>query len=179
MKSPFASLLVCLFACSLALAQSATPNPDPSANIATNYGQFTLQDNVVGLGAKGGTMAATDAVLTFNVTTKIALRSDNLLVANGSKGYFGGLQYQLPTAKLLAKSNFDPATFGFYLAASGGEVVTEGRKHPGFLFHGVIAYDPTRSGKFSVVLLDAGVARLPYVQSGVAAFYSAGIKFGL
>jgi hypothetical protein len=174
----FAFVAVLFLSAVACFGQAATtPNPDPSSNVATNYGQFTLQDNVVGLGAKGGTVAATDAVLTFNVTTKIALRSDNLIAA-ASKGYFAGLQYQLPSAKLLAKTNFDPASFGFFVAASGGEVLTDGRKHPGFLFHGMLAYDPTRSGKFSVTLLDAGVARLPYVQSGVAAFYSAGVKFG-
>lgn len=176
-------LLLCslLVACALAIgafAQTATPaNPDPSKNVATNVGQFTLSDNVVGLGAKSGTVMATDAVGTFAITPKFSLRSDNLIAAN-SQGYFVGLQYQLPTAKILAKTNFDPSTFGFYLAGSGGEVLTADRKHPGFLFHGILAYDPTHTGKFSVVLLDAGVARLPYVQSGVAGFYSAGLKLG-
>src|SRR5215469_10507575 len=172
----FVSSLFVSFALALsALAQ--TPNPNPSANVATNNGQFTLSARAVAVSGAAGSVAASDIGGTFAVTTSLSLRSDNLIVAN-SQGYFGGVQYFLPSSKLLAKTNFDPSTFQFYLTASGGEVLTNSVKHPGFLAGGGINYDPTHTGKFTVNVIEVRAARLPYISTGVTALVSGGVSLG-
>ena len=166
MKSLFAFVLAL---CSVAaFGQSSSPS---------NQTQFSLSAQAVSLSAKGGAVPATDIGGTFKVTSNFSLRQDSLIAAQ-SQGYFGGAQYFLPSAKFLAKTNFDPAAFQFYVTASGGEVFTAGLKHPGFLAGGGINYDPTGSGHFSVNLIEIRAARLPYVANGVVPLISGGIKLG-
>lgn len=175
MKSLFRLFMASALLAVSALAQTSTPSPTQNAATATD--QFTVSENVVGLSSKAGYVPASLTTGGFAVTKNWALQSDNLVAS--AADYFGfGLRYQLSSAKIFAKTNFDPNTFGFFVAVTGGEVLTANGKHPGFMAHGIVRYDPTRSGKFSVDLLDAGVTRLPYVQTGVAGFYSAGLKFG-
>lgn len=166
-----------LFALLLSLPMFGQAAPSPSTNAATNSGQFTISASAVSLGASTGTTAVADVGGTFAVTTNLSLRSDNI-VGSPNQGYFGGFQYFLPAKKLLAKTNFDPATFQFYLTGSGGEVLANGLKHPGWLAGGGINYDPTHNGKFSVNLVEVRAARLPYVANGVTALVSAGVKLG-
>lgn len=168
MKSLFACLLVCLFACSLAFGQSSSPS---------NQTNFNLSAQVMSLSAKAGALPATDIGGTFKVTANLSLRSDNLIASN-TTGYFGGVNYFIPSKGILAKTNFDPAAFQFYVTASGGEVRTTGLQHPGFLAGGGINYDPTGSGKFTVNLIEIRAARLPYVSAGVVPLISGGIKLG-
>lgn len=157
-----------------AFAQTA---PNPNLNIATNSGQFTLSASAIALGAKNGTVAATDVGGTFAVSKNLSLRSDNIL-SSDTQGYFGGIQYFLSSSKLLAKTNFDPSTFQFYVTGSGGYVFIGANKHPGFLAGGGVNFDPTHTGKFTVNLVEVRAARLPYVQSGVTALVSGGVKIG-
>jgi hypothetical protein len=166
MKSLFAFVLALVSVA--AVAQSSSPS---------NQTSFSLSAQAMSLSAKTGAIPATDIGGTFKVTSNLSLRSDNLIAAN-TTGYFGGMQYFLPSAKFLAKTNFDPAAFQFYVTASGGEVRTTGFQHPGFLAGGGINYDPTGSGHFTVNLIEVRAARLPYVSAGVVPLVSAGIKLG-
>lgn len=161
----------------LAIAQT-TPNPNPAVNVATNNGQFTLSAKVVPLFSKTGTIPASDVGGTFAVTTTLSLRSDNVIAAS-QQGYFGGVQYFLPSSKVLAKTNFDPSTFQFYVAASGGMINSAGKQKPGFIARGGINYDPTHTSKFTVNLVEAGVISGAIVgQGGVKPIISAGLSLG-
>lgn len=164
-------LAVCAF------GQTPAPNPNPAANVATNSGQFTLSARAVSLSGASGATPAADIGGTFAVTTGFSLRNDNLVSGN-STGYFGGFQYFLPAKKLLAKTNFDPQTFQFYVTGSGGEVLTNNVKHPGWMAGGGINYDPTHSGKFTVNLVEVRAARLPYVAKGVVPLIAGGVSLG-
>lgn len=168
MKSLLCSLLVAVSFSIGAFAQESSPS---------NQTQFSLQASAVSLSAKGGATPATDIGGTFKVTPNFSLREDSLIAAD-SQGHFGGFQYFLPSTKLLTKTSFDPAAFQFYITASGGEVLTAGLKHPGFLAGGGINYDPTGSGHFTVNLVEIRAARLPYVAAGVVPLISGGIKLG-
>lgn len=155
-----------------------TTNPNPAVNVATNSGQFTLSAKIVPLFSKTGTIPASDVGGTFAVSTSFSLRSDNI-VSGGQQGYFGGVQYFLPSAKILAKTNFDPSTFQFGLAASGGVISIAGTQRPGYLAHGLVNYDPTHTGKFTVTLVDAGVIAGSIVnEGGPKLFLSLGMNLG-
>lgn len=162
----------------LSVAALAQTNPSPSANVATNNGQFTLSASAMSLSTTQGTVPVADLGATFAVTTNLSLRSDNI-VGSPNQGYFGGVQYFLPSSSILSKTNFDPATFQFYLTGSGGLVRTSTAQHAGFLAGGGVNYDPTHSGKFTVNLVEVRAARLPNVANGVTALISAGVKLGL
>jgi hypothetical protein len=172
---------IALFLAVLALSLGAVaqaPNPNPAANVATNNGQFTISAKVVPLFSKTGTVPATDVGGTFAVTTNLSLRSDNIVAAN-QQGYFGGVQYFLPSSKILAKTNFDPSTFQFGLAASAGAVNNGVNQRFGYLAHGLVNFDPTHSGKFTVTLIDAGVISGNIVNAGgVKPWLSVGMNLG-
>jgi hypothetical protein len=180
MKSRFASLLVCLFACSLAFAQTS---PEPTPAPSTNSTSFTISANVVSLPAGGITSAATDVGQTFAVTPNLFLRGDEILApAVNLSGYFGGIQYALPTAKILAKTNLDPAHFQFYITGSGGQArVTVGANpvttHFAALAGGGINYDPTGKGRFSVNLAEVRWAKFPGLSNSTV-LVSSGLKIG-
>jgi len=176
-----ATLVLCAVAC-IAQTPAPTPtpvtNPNPAANVATNSGQFTIQAKIVPLFSKTGTIPVADVGATFAVTTNFSLRSDNI-VATGQQGYFGGVQYFLPSPKILAKTNFDPSTFQFYIAGSGGLINNGVTQRPGFLARGGVNYDPTHSSKFTVTLVEAGVISGSIVNSpGVKPFISGGVSLG-
>ena len=171
------TLVLAFFALSVALF-AQTPNPNPQANVATNNGQFTLAAKVVPLFAKTGTIPAADLGGTFAISKNLSLRSDNIVAAN-QQGYFGGFQYFLSSPKLLAKTNFDPTTFQFYLSASGGLINNGTTQRPGFLAKGGVNYDPTHQGHFTVNLVEAGVISGSIVnQGGVKPVISGGISLG-
>jgi hypothetical protein len=170
-------LLIAL-ALTTAIAFAQTPDPNPAANVATNNGQFTLQAKIVPLFSKTGTIAVADVGGTFAVTKNFSLRSDNIVSGN-QQGYFGGVQYFLSSPKLLAKTNFDPSTFQFYFAGSGGLINNGTIQRPGFLARGGVNYDPTHKAKFTVTLVEAGVISGSIVNSpGVKPFLSGGVSLG-
>lgn len=175
----FTLALTLLLVATFAAAQTTPPpNPNPAVNVATNSGQFTLSAKIVPLFAKTGTVPATDVGGTFAVTKNLSLRSDNVIASN-QQGYFGGVQYFLPSSKLLSKTNFDPSTFQFYLAASGGMVNNGVDQRPGFLARGGVNFDPTHASKFTVNLVEVGaisgnIVNLP----GVKPFISGGVSLG-
>jgi hypothetical protein len=168
-----------ILAITFALVTAAVAqDPNPRLNVATNNGQFSLFAKVVPLFSKTGTIPATDVGATFAVTKAASLRSDNI-VSGTQQGYFGGVQYFLPSSKLLAKTNFDPSTFQFYVAASGGFVNNGVSQRPGFLAHGGINFDPTHTSKFTVNLVELGVISGSIVnQPGVKPIIKGGINLG-
>ena|SRR5271165_1262217 len=155
-----------------------TANPNPAANVATNNGQFTLNASVMSLSAKTGTIPATDVGAMYAVSVNSSVRFDGIMAPNNAQGYFGGYQYFLPSKWVLAKTNFDPSTFQFYLTGSGGVVRFAGAQHAGFLAGGGINYDPTHKGKFVANLIEVRAARLPNVSNGVTAVVSGGMSLG-
>jgi hypothetical protein len=160
------------------IAAFAQTNPNPNANVATNNGQFTLSAKVTPLFSNAGAIPATDVGGTFAVTTTLSLRSDNIIAAD-QQGYFGGFQYFLSSSKLLAKTNFDPSTFQFYLGASGGLVNNSATRRPGFIARGGVNYDPTHKGKFTINLIEAGVISGGIVnEPGVKPMISGGVSLG-
>jgi hypothetical protein len=162
----------------LTAACFAQTEPNPAANVATNSGQFTLQAKIVPLFSKTGTIPVADVGATFAVTKNFSLRSDNVVSA-GQQGYFGGIQYFLSSPKVLAKTNFDPSTFQFYIAGSGGLINNGIEQRPGFLARGGVNYDPTHAGKFTVTLVEAGVISGSIVNMpGVKPFISGGMNLG-
>ncbi|MCU1304926.1 MAG: hypothetical protein JWQ87_5210 [Candidatus Sulfotelmatobacter sp.] len=158
MRNTVAVVLVCLSMALCGFAQNATPaaTPNPSTTAPT----FTLNASILSLPANSQTSAATDIGATFAVTDKLLLRSDNILAPSVNlSAYFGGIQYALPTAKILTKTNLDPAHFQFYLTGSAGQArVTVGsdptRTHFAALVGGGVNYDPAGTGKFSINLLE-------------------------
>ena len=173
------SLLALAFACFAAFSFAQTPvNPNPAVNVATNQGQFTIGAKVAPLFSKTGTVAATDVGGTFAVSTTLSLRSDNI-VSGTQQGYFGGIQYFLPSSKLLAKTNFDPSTFQFYLLGSGGLIRYASSQRPGFRAGGGVNFDPTHKSKFTVNLIEAGVMSGSIVnQGGTVPFLTGGLALG-
>jgi len=162
----------------LSIAAFAQGAPNPALNVATNNGQFTLSAKIVPLLSKTGTIAAADAGGTFAVTSNLSLRSDNV-VSGSQQGYFGGIQYFLPSSKILAKTNFDPSTFQFGFATSAGFINNGVNQRPGFLARGIVNYDPTHKGTFTVSLIDAGVISGSIVNMpGVRPFISFGLNLG-
>ena len=158
-------------------AVATTPNP------STNLPTFTLNASVVTLPAGNQVSAATDIGGTFAVTDKLSLRSDNILAPAVNLGaYFGGIQYALPTAKLLAKTNLDPAHFQFYATASAGQArIQVGSSDPvahfAALAGGGANYDPSGTGKFSVNLFEVRWAKLPGLSNSTV-IVSSGLKIG-
>jgi hypothetical protein len=178
------TLLSILILSIVAIAQTTpapapvVPNPNPSANVATNAGQFTVSAKIVPLFTKTGTVAASDVGGTFAITPNLSLRSDNI-VSGTQQGYFGGLQYFISSKGVLAKTNFDPSTFQFYLAASGGLIHNGTTQRPGLLAKGGVNFDPTHKGKFTVNLIEAGVVSGSIVNSpGVKPIISGGLSLG-
>jgi hypothetical protein len=153
------------------------------ANPATTASTFTLSASVLSLPTNNETAVATDIGATFAVTKNFLLRSDTILSpAVNLTGYFGGIQYALPSAKILAKTNFDPASFQFYLTASGGESrITVGSapvlNHFAALAGGGINYDPTGKGKFSVNLVEVRYAHIPGLSQNTV-IVASGLKLG-
>lgn len=169
-------LISLLFSC-VAFAQT---NPNPTANVATNNGQFQLSARILPIfgSANNGTVVATDLGGMFAITTTASLRSDNVLISTGGQGYFGGLQYFLPSKGILAKTNFDPTTFQFYLTGSGGLVNYNSAQHAGFLVGGGVNYDPTHTSRFTVNLVEVRIARMPGVHTGVFPLVAGGVSLG-
>ena len=163
-----------------ALAQTTPPTPPP--NPATTQPTFTLSGNVLALPSATQSSAATDIGMTFAVTSNWQLRADTIIAPTVStEGYYGGLQYVVPTAKLLAKTNLNSNSFQFYLSGGAGEVhVTNNGNtlsHFGGLLGGGANYDPTGTGKFSVNLVEVRWApKLNGTNSGVVV--ASGLKLG-
>lgn len=155
-------------------------NPNPSANVATNNGQFQISARILPIlgSVNNGTVVATDLGGMYAITTTASLRSDNVLISTGGQGYFGGLQYFLPSKGILAKTNFDPTTFQFYLTGSGGLVNYSNAQHAGFLVGGGVNYDPTHTSRFTVNLVEVRVARMPGVHTGVFPLIAGGVSLG-
>lgn len=175
----FISVAVLLSLSVAAFGQTVATTPNPSTTAAT----FTLNASILSLPANSQTSAATDIGATFAVTDKLSLRSDNILApAVNLSAYFGGIQYALPTAKILTKTNLDPAHFQFYLTGSAGQArVTVGsdptRTHFAALVGGGVNYDPAGTGKFSINLLEARWAKLPGLSNSTVVV-SSGLKIG-
>lgn len=161
-----------------AFAQTATP-PNPSTTTPT----FTLNASVLSLPGGNQTSAATDIGATFAVTPKFLLRSDNVLApAVNLSAYFGGLEYVLPTHKILGQTNLDETHFQFYVTASAGQGrITVGtapeQTHFAALAGGGVNYDPSGSGKFSINLVEARWAKLPGLANSTV-IVSSGLKLG-
>lgn len=170
-------LVATLLLASLSFGQAATPQP------ATNSTTFTISANVVSLPAGGVTSAATDVGQTFTVTPNLYLRGDEILAPSVNlSGYFGGIQYALPTAKILAKTDLDPGHFQFYITGSGGQArVTVGNApvttHFAALAGGGINYDPAGKGKFSLNIAEVRWAKFPGLSNSTV-LVSSGLKIG-
>lgn len=173
------SLLISLFLAVLSYAQAPAPSPNPSTSSST----FTISANVLSLPASQQTNAATDIGQTFAVTPKFLLRADEILAPSVNlDSYFGGIQYSLPTAKILAKTNLDPAHFQFYVVGSAGQArVTKNgvptATHFASLAGGGVNYDPAGTGKFSINLIEVRYARLPGLANSTVVA-SSGLKIG-
>lgn len=171
------AFIVILGLAHLSFAQTADPNP------STAQPTFTLNASVLSMPGNGQTSAATDIGGTFAVTQNLLLRSDNILApAVNLSAYFGGVQYALPTAKILAKTNLDPAHFQFYLTGSMGQSrVTVGDTptltHFAALAGGGVNYDPSGKGKFSLNLIEARYAHLPGLSNSTV-IVASGLKIG-
>lgn len=165
MKRIVVVLGLLLLAATVASAQTDGP---------TNAGKFSITANAVALPGGGQTVAATDVGGTFAVTNHLSFRSDNLLApANDLQGYFGGVQYFLPTAKLLKKTTLNAKSFQFYLTGSVGverivPATGPNKQHIGVLAGGGANFDPTGSGKFSLNLFEVRYARLPGIAQNTA-----------
>lgn len=173
------SVAVLLILSVAAFGQTVATTPNPSTTAAT----FTLNASILSLPANNQTSAATDIGATFAVTPKFLLRSDNILApAVNLSAYFGGVQYALPTAKILAKTNLDPMHFQFYLTGSMGQSrITVGSQPTqtsiAALLGGGINYDQTGTGKFAVNLLEVRWARIPGLANSTMVV-SSGLKIG-
>lgn len=176
------SAILALLAVFLALpvfGQTVTPTTNPSTTAAT----FTLSASVLSLPGGNQTSAATDIGATFAVTPNFLLRSDTILAPSVNlSGYFGGVEYVLPTHGILAKTNLDETHFQFYVTASGGQArITVGTapevNHFAVLAGGGVNYDPSGSGKFSINLAEVRWAKLPGLSNSTVVV-SSGLKLG-
>lgn len=176
MKQFLTLILAALFA-PLVLGQTAPPNPP------TNAPTFTLSASVLSLPGGNQTSAATDIGGTFAVTPNLLLRSDNIIApAVNTSAYFGGIEYVLPTHKILSKTNLDESHFQFYVTGSAGQArITTGsspeQTHFAALAGGGANYDPSGTGKFSVNLFEVRWAKLPGLSNSTVVV-SSGLKLG-
>lgn len=145
----------------VAEAQTSTPSVQT----------FSLTSSALSLPGGGKTVAATNAGATFNVTTNLQLRSDNILTTDGSfYGYFGGVNYFLPVLgrKLNDISpNLSGGRFHFYVTGSAGVDQAYGKQHYAFLAGGGVFYDLTASGKWTLGG-EARYAKLPGYANNTA-----------
>jgi hypothetical protein len=177
MRNKLFSVLSVLALSLVSLGQSSTPNPSTSSST------FTISASVLSLPAAQQTNAATDIGQTFAVTPKFLLRADEILAPSVNlDSYFGGIQYSLPTAKILTKTNLDPAHFQFYVVGSLGQarVTVQGvptATHFASLAGGGVNYDPSGTGKFKVNLIEVRYARLPGLANSTVVA-SSGLNIG-
>ena len=156
---------------------------DPPAPAATTSTTFTISASVMSFSTAQQTSPATDLGASFAVTPKLSLRSDNILLPSfNTSAFFGGVQYALPTAKLLGKTNLDPNHFQFYLTGSVGQArVTDSfgelNTHLAALAGGGVNYDPAGTGRFSVNLGEVRWAKIPGLNNSTV-IVSSGLKIG-
>lgn len=160
-------------------AQTATPAPAPAPVVAPTT-TFSITSQAVALPGGEQTVAATIVGGTYAVTTNLSIRNDNLMApGNGLQAYFGGLQYYLNAAKLLAKTTFANAIQPYITASMGVDIVSPAnaptQQHYSFLAGGGLNYDPSNTGHFSVNLIEVRWAKLPGYANSTAVVAS-GVK---
>lgn len=159
-------------ACLPAMGQSAPP---------TNAGKFSITAQAMSLPGGGQTVAASMTGATYALSPNLSLRGEAILApGNDTQAYAGGVQYVLPSSKLLAKSTLDAKKLQFYVTGSIGvdRVVPQSgpnQQHLALFAGGGVNYDPTGTGKFSVGLVEVRWARLPGLTNNTA-LVSSGLK---
>jgi hypothetical protein len=154
----------------------------------TSAPRFTLDSKAIGLSGGGTSVPATDVGATFALTDHLAIRSDNILIAdNGNSGpsgpaqiFLAGVQYYVPAAWLVKHTKIDPKKFQLYvvgqLGVSRSSLVQELAGSAG----GGANYDPTGSGKFIINLFEVRwIAKAPVgdtTQVSNAIMYGTGFK---
>lgn len=102
-------LFVWAFVCETARAQ--TPAPATSQSTL----QFSIGASALGVSPSSDASPASDVTLSLKFTSRVSLRSDNLLAPSADLQFYGGgIQVDLPT-KLLAKTplaQLQPYAFG-------------------------------------------------------------------
>lgn len=162
-----------------ALAQDPPPAVAPSST-------FSLSAQAIALPGNHQTVAGTIMGAKFNLTPKLALRSDNLLVpASDLQGYYGGFDYVLPAISNKIQntsSTLDGNHLQVYLTASVGinrivPAVGVTQQHYSFLAGGGLRYDPLGSKNFSINV-EVRWAKLPgYANSTAIVSASPTLRF--
>lgn len=165
--------------CVLALALLGSPLFAQSVP-PTNAGKFSITAQAMSLPGGGQTVAAAMVGSTFAISPNLSLRGEAIMAGSSTNAYAGGVQYVLPSAKLLAKSTLNPKTLQFYVTGSLGVdrvavSASNTQQHLAALAGGGINYSPMADGKFSIGLVEVRWARLPGLTSNTA-LVSSGLK---
>lgn len=171
------------FVLALALAGASfgqtIANPPPTGTPPSNQSTFSLQSQAIAMPGGKQTIAATEVGATFAITKNLSLRNDNILAPGDDlQGYYGGVQYFLPIAKLLNKTSLNASNYQAYVTGSAGvDIVSPTnaptQQHYSFLAGGGVNYGV--NGTFSVNLFEVRFARMPG-GPGSTAIVSSGIK---
>lgn len=179
MKRFIVVLFSCFVLCLAAQAQDVPPAVAPSST-------FSLSAQAIALPGNHQTVAGTIMGAKFNLTPKLALRSDNLLVpASDLQGYYGGFDYVLPAISNKIQntsSTLDGNHLQIYLTASAGinrivPAIGATQQHYSFLAGGGLRYDPLGSKNFSINV-EVRWAKLPgYANSTAIVSTSPTLRF--
>jgi hypothetical protein len=162
MKTFLPVLCAVLLLCACAFGQSTTAPANPQSVFTSST--FSLNASPIALPGGKGTAAGVLAGGTLNITSNFALRQSSFISTGGWTGYFGGVQYAIPSlAKALnnLSSNINGLVFQPYVTASMGVGQIAGASHYSFMAGGGLNYDPAGNTKFVVNLFEVQYAKLP------------------
>ena len=157
------------------------------------YGQsldgakFSISGKALGYAAGGMSLVAADAVSAVQISPKLAVRNDNIILSDPNASSvaafeLGGAQYNLPFDKLLGKTFLDPSKYKFYAVGEAGLVTSSLGQSPAFSAGVGLDYFPQSTPSVVVNLFEArvlngrvGLGPGKTVTNGVA--FSVGLTF--
>jgi hypothetical protein len=149
-------------------AQTTTP-PTPPA--PTTNGPFAVTAGVVTASVKGQSIVGTSLLGLLSVTPNFRIRDDNTLFSSkNAQQFLGGGEYSwlhLIKSSTLNKSIWDSYMYGEVGADRYTNSASVTTQHIGLEFGGGLRMDPTKTGNFSLTLIEVGLARLPSLSGGM------------
>ena len=173
-------LMIALGSMCAGRVQAQTVTPSPATTVAPTA-TFTGGSDAIALHYAGAWGTGNLTTESFDLMDFGATKSEHLFVEgkeligaqSGINAYTGGVKFQPDLAKLLAKTNVSPNTFGIYVSGSGGVgMLNAGGSHIAFMLGGGIEYRSSST-------LSWNPLQIQYVRIGNqnAAVISTGLSF--
>lgn len=164
------SLLLAFLLAGPLLAQTTTP-PATTPPPPTTNGPFAVTVGVVTASVKGQTFVGMSALGLLQVTPNLRIRSDNTLFASkNAQQFLGGAEYSwlhLIKQSTLDRSMWDAYSYGEIGPDRSNNADGTMTQHIGLEFGGGLRLDPSKTGNFSITLIEAGAARMPSLSGGM------------